>query len=71
MPNRLPVPDELLPLIEKREGADRRSGNDHDQSLPATDSPQSIPDSVNDKTTSPNTERRSGTDRRGQSDQNA
>jgi hypothetical protein len=34
MPNRLNIPDELAPLIEKREQSDRREGRD-DSASPA------------------------------------
>lgn len=59
MPNRLPIPDDLQQLIEKREAPDRRKGP---RRQPANTSTDSVGDSVE-----PVVNRRKQADRRGSS----
>jgi hypothetical protein len=61
MPNRLPVPEELLHLIEKRESGDRRS---EEERRKADFGPIGAIESLTDLTELPLEERRGRTDRR-------
>ena len=65
MPNRLDIPQDLNPLIEKREGPDRRDDEASDQpTQPDAASSVEQPDPTNSKPEEEESERRSGEERR-------